>query len=123
MKKILVFLLPCMVFAAFTFLPAKKPLVGHWRAAYGDGSKGTVSFRGDGSYEATFTGYTWKAGGQYKQDGEIFTLTDSVGGIGYWAKYNVAWFSNDSLRFTAIEDTCKGRKSNIHGAVLIRQKM
>ena len=124
MKKHFNFLLAGVVIAAFafTFIPARKSVVGHWRAAYGDGTKGKVVFRTDGTYEATFDGQTWKVGGQYKMDADISTVTDSTCGFGYWAKYKAAWYTDDSLRMTVIEDSCAGRRADADNSVMVRVK-
>jgi hypothetical protein len=123
MKKHLVLLLLCPFVGVLAFIPAKRSLVGHWHAFYGNGVKGNAVFRKDGTYEATFEGSAWKVGGQYKLEGNISTITDSTCGMGYWAKYKATWYSDDSLRMTAIEDSCTGRKANADGAVMVREKM
>ncbi len=123
MKKAAVFLLFCSLFGALAFVAAKKSLVGHWHALYGNGVKGSTVFRKDGTYEATFEGSTWKVGGQYKLDGTTSTITDTTCGTNYWGKYSATWYSDDSVRMTAIEDSCTGRKANADGMVLVKEKM
>ena len=122
MKKHLFLLLLCPLASALAFIPAKRSLVGHWRTLYGNGVKGNAVFREDGTFEATFQGSTWKVGGQYKLDGDMSTITDSTCGMGYWGKYRATWYSDDSLRMAAIEDSCTGRKENADGAVMVREK-
>jgi len=101
---------------------AGHSLVGRWKAKFGNGPKGHVVFRSNGTFEATFSGETWKVGGKYKMDGSSFTTTDSSCGLGYWGKYRMDWYSDDSVRTTVVEDTCSGRRANADGAVLVRAK-
>lgn len=121
MKKLLpVLALVAVVGMAFTF--AGKSIVGTWNAMYGMGAPGKVTFRSNGTYEAEYTGQGWKVGGKYKQDGNTATITDSICGFGYWAKYTSKWASDDSVTFTVVTDTCSGRKASANGMVLVRQK-
>jgi hypothetical protein len=124
MKKYLKFALLFAVSGAFAFtlIPLKRSMVGHWRVAFGDGIKGNVVFRSNGTYEATFDGQTWKVGGQYKLDGDLSTITDSSCGFGYWAKYKATWYTDDSLRMTVIEDSCTGRRADADNSVMVREK-
>ena len=123
MKKLLLLLPLCSLLILFAFMPPKKRIVGHWTMSYGNGIKGKAVFRSDGTYEATFEGQQWKVGGQYKQEGDVSTITDSTCGFGYWGKYKSTWYTDDSLRMTAVEDSCTGRKANADGCVMVRVKM
>ncbi len=122
MKKLLL-LLPLCSLLLFAFIPTEKSIVGHWTMFYGNGIKGTSVFRSNGTYEGTFDGHQWKIGGQYKVDGDVSSITDSVCGFGYWGKYKSTWYTDDSLRMTAVEDSCTGRKANADGLVMVRVKM
>ncbi|HEV2482837.1 MAG TPA: hypothetical protein VGS79_24395 [Puia sp.] len=113
--------LGALLVVAFAFV-ASKNFVGHWRVHYGNGDKGNVVFRNDGTAEATFDGTTWKVGGPYKQEGTTLSMADSTCGFGYWATYKATWYSDDSVLTTIIEDTCMGRKNSVDGAVLVRVK-
>ena len=122
MKKHFLFTSLIVTLFILAFSPAKKSIVGHWKMSYGNGMTGKAQFNSDGTYEATFDGQDWKVGGTYKEDGGITMITDSVCGNGYWGKYKSKWYTDDSLRTTAIEDSCSGRKANADGAVMVRQK-
>jgi hypothetical protein len=100
-----------------------RSIVGRWNAAYGNQMTGHLVLRSNGTYEADFTGQQWKVGGHYKMQGNTITITDSVCGFGYWAKYNCTWYSDDSLRQTVVTDSCSGRKEDANGMVLVRVKM
>ena len=119
MKKLL-FSLPLLLI--FAFIPAKRSIVGNWKSFYGNGITGKTSFHSDGTYEATFDGQAWKVGGTYKVDGDVQSITDSTCGFGYWAKYKATWYTDDSVRMTAVEDSCQGRKANADGMVMTRVK-
>jgi hypothetical protein len=120
MKKNHLLLALCAVLA-FAFV-AGRTFVGHWKVAYGNGAKGFVVFRKDGTNEATFTNENWKVGGRYKVEGNTVSITDSSCGLNYWASYKVNWFSDDSVQVTVIQDSCMGRKGSVDGSVMVRMK-
>ena len=121
MKKNLL-VLPLFAAIGLGFTLAGHSLVGHWNATYGNGPKGHMVFRDNGTFEATFTGQQWKVGGQYKVAGNTVAFADSSCGLQYWGKYKVTWLSDDSARATVVEDTCSGRRGNGDGAVIVRAK-
>jgi hypothetical protein len=121
MKKLL-FVVLSIAIAGAVFAFGGKSLVGHWNAKYGNGPMGTVTFKANGTYEAVFTGQGWKVGGKYKQEGSTASITDSVCGFGYWAKYSASWAADGSVSFKAVSDTCSGRKANADGMVLTKGK-
>lgn len=110
------------VIVGAAFVVADRTFVGHWRATYGNGMKGNVVLRKDGTAEATFDGETWKVGGPYKVEGDKFSIADSSCGLTYWASYTAHWYSDDSVKMTIIEDTCTGRRTDVDGAVLVRTR-
>ncbi|HVU94053.1 MAG TPA: hypothetical protein VHE34_02475 [Puia sp.] len=116
------FLAAICIFLLFSFVGARRSLVGHWKVAYGNKHTGEMVCHSNGHFEATFKGETWKVGGEYKSDGATVSISDSSCGFGYWAKYRTNWFSDDSVSFSVIEDSCSGRKSDGDGAVLVRMK-
>jgi hypothetical protein len=101
---------------------AGHSLVGNWNVAYGNGLSGRMSFKNNGTYQATFTGHEWKIGGDYKIQGNVVAFTDSVCGLHYWGKYKLDWYSDDSASVTVVEDSCAGRRSNGDGATVVRAK-
>lgn len=121
MKKLLL-ILPLVAVMGMVFAFAGIPIVGVWNAQYGMGAPGKVTFRSNGTYEAEYTGQGWKVGGKYKVEGNTASISDSVCGFGYWAKYTSKWATNDSVSFTVVSDTCRGRKASADGMVLVRQK-
>ena len=121
MKK-LVMILPLAAMVGLVFAFAGKSLVGHWRAKYGNGPTGQIVFRSNGTAEATFDKETWKVGGPFKVQGNTVSISDSTCGLGYWGKYSATWYSDDSVRFKVIKDSCTGRRMNCDGAVIVREK-
>jgi len=113
---------PLCFFLLVSFADGGKTIVGRWKVAYGNKITGEIVCRPDGHFEATFTGQTWKVGGECKLDGNTVSFTDSTCGFGYWGKYKLTWYSNDSVKSSVIEDSCSGRKMNGDGAVLVRMK-
>jgi hypothetical protein len=116
------FLAPLCVFLLFSFADGSRNLTGRWRVAYGNKISGEMVMQSNGHFVATFTGQTWKVGGQYKVDGNTIAIEDSTCGFGYWGKYQATWYSNDSVKINAMEDSCSGRRLNGDGAVLVRVK-
>jgi len=112
----------CALFVIGGAFVAAKSFVGQWHAVYGNGMKGHVVFRKDGTAEATFDGQAWKVGGPYKVDGTKLSIADSSCGLTYWCSYKATWYSDDSVRMTVIEDTCTGRRTDVDGSVLVREK-
>jgi hypothetical protein len=109
-----------IVFLSATHSP--RTMTGKWNVAYANKIGGVMVFQRDGHFEATFTGQTWKVGGQYKLDGTTVSVQDSTCGFGYWGKYSATWYSDDSVKLVAVEDSCSGRKMNGDGMVLVRAK-
>lgn len=122
MKKDHLIVALCALFVVGIAFVARKSFVGHWRVHYGNGDRGNVVFRSNGTAEATFDGTDWKVGGPYKEEGTTLTMADSTCGLGYWATYKATWYSDDSVQTTLVEDTCTGRKNSVNGAVLVRAK-
>ena len=79
-------------------------------------------FTSNGHVEGTFDGQTWKLGGPYKVEGNTVMIADSTCGFGYWGKYKVTWYSNDPAKAVLVEDSCSGRKMNVDGSVMVREK-
>jgi hypothetical protein len=121
MKKNL-FLLPICLVLVVAFTAGRRTVVGHWNVAYANKITGKFVCEANGHFEATFTGQTWKVGGQYKLDGETMSFTDSTCGFGYWCKYKMHWYTDDSVQVTALLDSCSGRRLNADGAILVRAK-
>ncbi|HVS95753.1 MAG TPA: hypothetical protein VHE54_04675 [Puia sp.] len=121
MKKNLL-VLPLFAAIGLGLTLAGHSLIGHWNVAYGNGPKGHMVFRNNGTFEATFDGQQWKVGGQYKVVGNTAAFADSSCGLGYWGKYKMTWLSDDSVSATVVEDTCSGRRGNADGAVIVRAK-
>jgi hypothetical protein len=122
MKKF-VFVLPLLAVVAVLFAFAgSKSLVGKWSATYGNGAPGKVVFRSNGTYVAEFTGQGWKVNGQYKVQGDMVSISDSICGLGYQGKYAATWYSDDSVGFKAVTDSCSGRRVTGDGLVLMREK-
>ncbi|HEY4110847.1 hypothetical protein [Puia sp.] len=121
MRKNLLLAPLCLLFLV-AFTDGGKSLVGRWKAAYGNKITGEMVLQSNGHFDATFTGQTWKVGGEYKMDGSTLSITDTSCGYGYWAKYKSQWYSDDSVKFIVIEDSCSGRRANGDGIVLVRMK-
>ena len=122
MKKSMLLIPACLVFAIIAFIPPKKNLVGSWVIKWPSGTNVNIDFRGDGTVKAGIPAENFTVEGKYKYKGDIITLTDSTCGKNYWGKYKVTFLSDDSAYSVAVEDSCMGRKSAMDKATLVRVK-
>lgn len=92
-------------------------ILGDWDAHLSHNGKPYVlkaHFGSDNSYDG-FTDGKLFVTGKYTIDGDVMTISDSLCNEQYEGKYKIAFFAQDSLRFSVIEDTCKMRNQGING--------
>ena len=110
--------------AVLNSLSSTINLSGRWESKPSEkGNITGVVFKDDN----TFEGYVNKkpfVSGTYTYNGEDSMLTMLDGGCaGITATYKINFFSNaDSMRFTAINDSCTGRKEGMQRLVMGRVK-
>ena len=110
--------------AALMSLSSTIDLTGRWETMPSEkGNVTGVVFKSD----STFEGYVNRkpfVSGTYTFNNEDSVLSLQDGGCaGVAATYKVNFFSNaDSMRFTAIEDACTGRKEGMQRLVMGRVK-
>lgn len=124
MKTVFIILAGIFLAIAFAFTPPKHSIVGHWISHEKDGSKTYVSFKSDGTFETHYKGKLDHYG-NYTFNDPVFAITDKEDegcGAGYWAKYNITFVGKDSISFAVIKDTCKGRREDVNGSGLVRNR-
>jgi len=122
MKKALFFGLVLFAFTAAVSSTPSNPLVGRWQHKFSNGDVVLTNFRPDGSFDAFVNGKAF-ANGQYTVKQDVFTVSDAQCGLNYTGSYKASFYSGtDSVRFTAVRDSCRGRRRSIDGSTLGRVK-
>ena len=106
------------VIAAFAFIPPKHKLAGKWTNAEATSAGEYLEFKNDGTYNIYLSGGQIGEKGYYKFDDSTFSIKNAVAracGDGYWGKYKLEFYGDDSVHFDLIEDTCANRKYDIVG--------
>jgi len=113
MKKLsLLGLLAIVLFSAFAIKDDPNPLTGRWentRLYRGTKMSLIGNFKADGSYSG-FINQKVFVTGKYQMKHDTLYIDDSTCGLGYTGTYKVQFFSQDSLKFHVIQDTCTGRR-------------
>lgn len=119
MKNVFIFSLCFIALAAFSFINPPTTLVGRWQKKIGKDVVVGAVFRSDSSYDGFVNGKSFVNGKYYVRED---TLHISDGGCNskYYGTYKVAVFVKDSIRFTVIQDTCRGRRRGSDGLTLGR---
>jgi hypothetical protein len=122
MKKFILSLTACLVFALIAFNPREKTLVGNWVIHYGKDLKINLNFNDNGVLKVAIPADQFTVEGKFKFKDGILYISDSTCNSNYWGKYKETFFSDDSLYSIILEDTCIPRKSAMDKATLIRVK-
>ena len=98
----------------FAFLPPGHSLVGKWSIP---GTPELVTFNSDQTYEVHLPDGKVGERGSYKIEQSVFFIKNAkpVCGEGYWGKYKIDFYGEDSVHFTLIEDSCAARRMDIVG--------
>ncbi|MBS1601738.1 MAG: hypothetical protein JST42_03645 [Bacteroidetes bacterium] len=98
----------------FAFIPPGHSLVGKWGIP---GTPEFVTFSSDQTYEVSLPDGKVGERGSYKIEQSTFFIKNAkpVCGNGYWGKYKIDFYGEDSVHFTLIEDSCTSRRMDIVG--------
>lgn len=98
----------------FAFLPPGHSLVGKWSIP---GTPELVTFNSDQTYEVRLPDGKVGEKGSYKLEQSVFFIRNAkpVCGEGYWGRYKIDFYGEDSVHFTLIEDSCSSRRMDIVG--------
>ena len=103
----------------FAFVPPKHSLIGKWSILNLDGTPSGeyVNFKEDSIYTVALPNGQIGERGNYSLKDSIFSIKNikDVCGKGYWGKYNLTFYGNDSVHFVLIEDTCSVRRMDMVG--------
>ena len=103
----------------FAFVPPKHSLIGKWSILNLDGTPSGeyVNFKVDNIYTVALPNGQIGERGNYSLKDSIFSIKNikEVCGKGYWGKYNLTFYGNDSVHFVLIEDTCSVRRMDMVG--------
>lgn len=107
-----------ILFLAAALIPPKHRIAGNW-TVFGPSNAPVnehVELKKDGSY-LVYIGDQVGERGFYKLKGSVFSIKNAkpVCGDGYWGKYRIDFYGQDSIHFTLIEDTCSDRRRDIVG--------
>jgi len=98
----------------FAFLAPGHSLVGKWGIP---GANEFVTFKSDNTYEVSLPDGKVGERGNYKVEQSVFFIKNArpVCGNGYWGKYKIDFYGEDSVHFALIEDSCTTRRMDIVG--------
>ncbi|SFE07073.1 hypothetical protein [Spirosoma endophyticum] len=99
-----------VVLSSFVIDPP-NPVVGRWRQQI-DGATLRFNFRPDGTYDGFVNGKSYLTGRYYVRQDTI-GVTDGKCNPTYFGSYRLQFLNSDSVRFTAILDTCRDRRETV----------
>lgn len=96
---------------------------GRWTLKFKDGSNTEARFRKDGTHDYYVNGKLFSSG-KFSFRNDTLKEFDPICGADkeYYATYKVDFITADSMRFTALEDSCPPRKYDMDKAILVRIK-
>jgi hypothetical protein len=116
---ILLVLFFAVLLLTLAFVSAGPSLVGKWSIMNLDGSPAGefVSFNKDSTYTVALPDGKIGESGYFFVQGSVFSIRNSknVCGNGYWGKYDLKFYGEDSVHFALIEDTCTERRMDLVG--------
>lgn len=116
-RSLFLFLVVCSTLFAFSW-PGHS-LIGQWSILNFDGSPSGeyVDFKKDNTYTVALPDGRIGERGNYLLKDSVFSIKNikDVCGKGYWGKYRLTFYGNDSLHFVLINDTCSARRMDIVG--------
>lgn len=121
MKKALVFSLGVIAVTAVSFINPPNTLVGRWQQTY-KGAIALLVFRTDDTFDAFVNGKLFTSG-KYTVRQDTLFMADNSCNIAYYGTYKLGFYAPDSVRFTTIADTCKGRNGDLHNFTVGRVKV
>lgn len=110
------------IITTLSFANPPNMLIGRWQNRFPNGVFVGAVFRSDSSYDGFRNGKAFVSGKYYVRQ-DTFAIADGGCGLAYYGTYKLAFLANDSVRFTAIQDTCRGRRRGSDGLTLGRIKV
>ena len=120
MKKTITAYSLCVIMVLCAFKTTDHSLVGHWISHDGvPDAKILVDFNNDGTFKVTVNDETENEG-NYKFDNDTFYMYDNHCGMQTAGKYKVTFYTEDSVSFKLIQDSCSERIQEVDGGVIVR---
>jgi hypothetical protein len=120
MKKVIIAFSFCIVIVLFSFKIFDHSIVGHWVSHDGaPGAKILVDFNNNGTFKVTVNDTTENEG-NYKLINDTFYMYDNNCGIQTAGMYKLNYYTEDSLSFKLIQDSCTDRIQEVDGGTIIR---
>ncbi|PVD53183.1 hypothetical protein DC498_04715 [Terrimonas sp.] len=120
MKNIIV-LIVTVVFVACGAQKTEHNVFGKWSVKFKSGPLAEVRFHKDGTHDYIIDGKLFSSGKSVFSNDTLKTFDPICNDEGeYYGIYKVDFLQGDSIRFIAIEDSCKPRVYDINNAVLHR---
>ena len=85
-----------------------NPMVGRWQQRI-KGATLLFNFRSDGSYDYFVNGKSYTSGHYFVRQ-DTTGIADSRCNANYFGTYKIDFYAPDSVRFSAIQDTCQDRR-------------
>lgn len=121
MKKAFLFPIILLAIAAISFITPPDSIVGRWQQKV-KGATAILAFRADNTFDIFINGKVFTSG-KYVVRQDTFALADPGCNQAYYGTYKLGFFTPDSVRFTTIADTCKGRNNDMHNFTAGRVKV
>lgn len=103
-----------------SFTDPPNRLVGRWQKHLPGGMMGMGIFRADSSYDLVINGKVFTSGKYFvRQD----TFVDNNGACRLAGIYKLHFFTQDSVRLTLIQDSCRGRREAYQGLTMGRVQL
>lgn len=112
-------LLCLLILTTFSFINPPDQLVGRWQKRLPNDVVVGAVFRSDSSFDGLVNGKFFVSGKYYTRQ-DTFALADGGCGLAYYGMYKFHFFAADSVRFTVIQDTCRGRRRGNDGLTMGR---
>ncbi|WP_420148700.1 hypothetical protein [Spirosoma sp.] len=122
MKKAIHLSLIGIVLGGVSFTNPPDKFVGRWQPNLGPGTAAVSVFRADGTFDIFLNGKTFVSG-KYRVSQDTLSISDPICGPGYYGSYQLTYITEDSVRQTLIQDTCRVRRNSIASSpTLVRVK-
>lgn len=113
MKKAIPFRLTILVLlAVLSFTNPPHKLVGRWKPNMGPDVSAVAAYRTDGTFDIFLNGKTFVSG-KYRVSQDTLSISDPICGTGYYGTYQLTYITEDSIRQTLIQDTCRVRRNSV----------
>ena len=122
MKKVITAFSLCIMILLCSFKTSDHSLVGHWISHdSAPDAKVLVDFNDDGTFKVTVNGETENEG-NYKVNDDTFFMYDHNCGMQVAGRYKLNFYTEDSVSFSLIQDSCTERIQVVNNAVIVRLK-